>query len=113
MKITVFPQNHGNPKWLPENALLHAIIEGVWKFMVNYVEENAIILPGRILSFISDDIKVLASSETKMSSWLVYQATCKVSDMRAVGYRKFFDHANDRSVSYLPTKHYTRRLQEL
>ena len=62
----IFPRTHGNTKRLPENTLPQATTEGVHTFLLNYVEENAIALPGRIPGFKSDDIKVLSSSETKM-----------------------------------------------
>ena len=85
----ICPRVHGNTKRLPENTLSQATIEGVHTFMTNYVEENAISLPGRIPGFKSDDIKVLSSSETKKSVWRVYEAACESSDLRAVSYRKF------------------------
>ena len=85
----IFPRTHGNTKRLPENTLPQATTEGVHTFLLNYVEENAIALPGRIPGFKSDDIKVLSSSETKMSVWRAYATVCETSDMRAVSYRKF------------------------
>jgi len=53
------------------------------------VEENAIVLPGRIPGFKSDEVKVLTSSETKMSVWRAYTSTCKASGVQAVCYSKF------------------------
>ena len=85
----ISPRTHGNTKRLPENTLPQATIEGVHTFLMNYVEENAIALPGRIPGFKDDDIKVISSSETKMSVWRAYGAACETSDMRAVSYRKF------------------------
>lgn len=57
--------------------------------MSNYMEENAITLPGRIPGFKSDDVKVLPSCDTRMSVWRVYDATCEASNKRAVSYTKF------------------------
>lgn len=85
----IFPRTHGNTRRLPQNTLPQATIEDVHAFLLNYVEENAISLPGRIPGFKSDDIKVLSSSETKMSVWRVYETACKALDLRAVSYRKF------------------------
>ena len=65
------------------------MIKDVHAFLSNYVEENAISLPGKIPGFKSDDIKVLSSSETKLSVWRVYETACKASDLQAVSYRKF------------------------
>ena len=53
--------------------------------------ENAIVLPGRIPGFKSDDVKVLSSNETKTSVWRVYTNTCKASGEQAVCYSKFAD----------------------
>ena len=85
----ISPRTHGNAKRLPENTLSQSTIEGVHTFLSNYVEENAICLPGRIPGFKNDDIKVLSSSESKTSVWRIYDATCETSDMRAVSCRKF------------------------
>ena len=85
----ICPRIHGNTKRLPENTLSQATVEGVCTFLTNYVEENAISLPGRIPGFKSDDIKVLSSSESKIGVWRVYEAACVASDVRVVSYRKF------------------------
>ena len=85
----ICPRIHGNTKRLPENTLSQCMVEGVHTFLTNYVEENAISLPGRIPGFKNDDIKVLSSSESKIGTWRVYEAACAASDVRAVSYRKF------------------------
>ena len=82
----ISPRTHSNTKTLPEKTLPQATIEGVHTFMLNYVEENPIALPGRIPGFKS---KVLSSSETKMCIWHAYGAACETSGMRAISYRKF------------------------
>ena len=51
--------------------------------------KNAIVLPGRIPGFKSDDVKVLSSSETKIGAWRVYETACRAADKRAVSYSKF------------------------
>ena len=63
---SIFPRTHRNTNRLPENTLPYSTIEDVQAFLLNYVEENAITLPGRIPGFKSDDVKVLSSSETKI-----------------------------------------------
>lgn len=85
----IFPRTHRNTNRLPENTLLYSTIEDVQAFLLNYVEENAITLPGRIPGFKSDDVKVLSSSETKMSVWQVYKSACEASNKQVVSYRKF------------------------
>ena len=56
---------HGNRKRLPHNQMTHRAITNVVKFLENYAEENAILLPGRIPSYKRDDIKLLPSSRSK------------------------------------------------
>ena len=85
----IFPRTHGNTKRLPSNTLPQLVTENVHNFLANYVEENAIVLPGRIPGFKSDEVKVLPSSETKMSVWRAYTSTCEASGVQAVSYSKF------------------------
>ena len=85
----IFPRTHRNTNRLPENTLPYSTIEDVQAFLLNYVEENAITLSGRIPGFKSDDVKVLSSSETKMSVWQVYKSACEASNKQVVSYRKF------------------------
>ena len=80
----IFPRTHGNSKKLPSNTHPHTVTENVHAFLANYVEENAIVLPARILGFKRDDVKVLSSSETKMSAWRAYSSTCESSGQQAV-----------------------------
>ena len=58
-------RTHGNTKRLPHNALTLDAILNVLKFITNYEEQNAILLPGRIPQFKRDDIKVLPCSDSK------------------------------------------------
>jgi len=55
---------HGNTKRLPHNHS-HSLITGVIRFLLNYAEENAILLPGRIPGYKRDDLKILPSSRSK------------------------------------------------
>lgn len=81
---------HGNTKRVPGNATSKKSLEAILAFIENYVEENAIVLPGRIPGFKNEEIRLLYSSETKMSVWKEYEGTCKTSNEKAVSrYRKF------------------------
>ena len=71
---------HGNSKRLPPNTLPQAVTEDVKNFLTNYVEENAVLLPGRIPGFKKDDIKLLSSSDTKMSVWREFKKTCEETE---------------------------------
>ena len=55
----------GNTKRLPHNHLTHAVIASVTEFLKNCVEENVILLPGRIPGQKRDDVKLLPSSHSK------------------------------------------------
>ena len=65
---------HGNRKRLPHNTLPQTVTEDVKNFLTNYVEENAVLLPGRIPGF-KNDIRLLSSSDTKMSVWRAFKRT--------------------------------------
>ena len=56
---------HGNTKQSPWNRTLYSTIEDVKNFIDSYVEENAVMLPGRIPGYKSDDIILLSSCKTK------------------------------------------------
>ena len=53
---------HGNRKWLPHNHVTHTEITNMVRFLENYAEENAILLPGRVPNYKKNDIKLLPSS---------------------------------------------------
>ena len=80
---------HGNRKRLPHNALPQAVAKDVKNFLNNYADENAVLLPGRIPGFKNDDIRLLSSSESKMSVWRSFQRACDETGKQSVCYTKF------------------------
>ena len=82
-------RQHDSTKRLPENTLPQSTIEDVYSFIANYVEENAISLPGRIPGFKSNEVKILLSSETKIGVLRVYETAYKAVDKHPVSYSKF------------------------
>ena len=80
---------HRNSKRLPHNTLPQAVNEDVKNFLTNHVEENVVLLPGRIPGFKKDDIRLLSSSETKMNVWRTFKRTCEESGKHAVCYTTF------------------------
>ena len=80
---------HGNPKRLPHYATPQAVSEDVKNFLTNYVEENAVLLPGRIPGFKNDDIKLLSSSDSKISVWHEFKKACDGRDKQSVCFSKF------------------------
>lgn len=75
---------HGNCKKLPHNALPQAVSADIRNFLTNYVEENAVLLNGRIPGFKKDDIHLLLLSETKMNVWRAFKRACKETGKQAV-----------------------------
>ena len=55
----------GNTNNQVKHALTLKIILGILKFIINYAEQYAILLPGRIPGFKRDDVKILPSSDTR------------------------------------------------
>ena len=58
-------RTHGNAKRSPHNALTYTQITNLVKFIQNYAEQNAILLPGRVPGFKRDDLKLLPCSDSK------------------------------------------------
>ena len=85
----IYPRTHGNTERVPSNATSKKSLEAVHAFIDNYVEENAIVLPGRFPGFKNEEIRLLSSLETKMSVWREYKKTCGVLNKRAISYKKF------------------------
>ena len=56
---------HKNSRTLPHNATTFADIQYVLRFLHNYAEANAVLLPGRIPGYKRDDLQLLPSSTTK------------------------------------------------
>ena len=83
------PRVHGNHKRLPHNTLPQAVTKDVKNFLMNYVDENTILLPSRIPGYKNDDIRLLSSCETKMNVWRGYKKVCKEMGKQAVGYTAF------------------------
>ena len=83
-------QSHGNLKRSPAHALSLSATEFIARFLLNYAEQNALLLPGRVPGYSRSDIKLLPSSVSKRGIWKVYQEAARRDDsMRAVGYSTF------------------------
>ena len=71
------PRIHGNTKKKPHNALSFSSIEYVVRFLLNYTEQNGLLLPGRVPGYSRTDIKLLPSSVSKRGIWRVYRAAAE------------------------------------
>jgi len=63
------PRVHKNTKQLPPTTASYEDILVLVKFLQNYAETNAILLPGRIPGYKRDNLKLLPSSTSK-KVWL-------------------------------------------
>ena len=83
-------RSHGNLKCSPANALSLSATKFVVRFLLNYTEQNVLLLPGRVPGYSRSDIKLLPSSVSKRGIWKVYQEAARRDDsMHAVGYSTF------------------------
>ena len=84
------PRVHGISKRLPHHCLSLPSVQHVISFLVNYTEENGLLLPGRLPGYRSSDMKLLPSSTSKKGIWKLYQqATNECDDVHAVAYTTF------------------------
>ncbi len=86
----ILPRVHGNSKRLPHNCLSLSSVHHVISFLINYTEENGLLLPGRLPGYRSSDMKLLPSSTSKRGIWKLYkEATIKRDDVHTVAYTTF------------------------
>ena len=86
----VLPRIHGNTHRLPWNSLSFSSIQHVISFLVNYTEENGLLLPGRLPGYFSSDLKLLPSSRSRKGIWKLYEAASNSSeDIHIVAYKTF------------------------
>ena len=91
----IYPRTHGNTKRMPSNTLTYATVEDIKTYISNYVEENGVLLPGRVPGYKNDDIKLLPSCETKKSVWKCYSKSCDEAGKNSVSYSKFLELWNN------------------
>ena len=70
-------RSHGNLKRSPAHALSLSSTEFVVRFLLNYAEQNTLLLPGRVPGYSRSDIKLLPSSVSKRGIWMVYQEAAR------------------------------------
>ena len=82
-------RQHGNEGRLPANTMTRDDINNLLRFLDNYSEENAILLPGRIPGYKRDDCKLLPSSNTKKMIWMKYKDSIEQYGGRCAAYTTF------------------------
>lgn len=83
------PRTHGNIRRLPSNILSYESIKDIVVFLNNYVEQNGLLLPGRVPGDSRSDIKLLPSSVSKRGIWKCYRSAMVEVQSRAAAYRTF------------------------
>ena len=77
----------GRPKVLPHNTTKLSDIKNAVRYILQYAEDHAILLPGRIPRYKRDDFQLLPSSITKREVWHLYHSAASTgADTKAVGY---------------------------
>ena len=87
--VGLVPRVHGHTGHVAPNALVLDEVKGIITFVMQYVETDAILLPGRIPGYKQDDIKLLPSSCTKRAVWVLYQESATSLSLRSVAYTTF------------------------
>ena len=85
----LIPCTHGNSRRLPTLTLSHESIRDVVVFLQNYVEQNGLLLPGRVPGYSRSDIKLLPSSVSKCGIWRIYRSAMLEVSSRAAAYTTF------------------------
>ena len=75
-------RTHGNKKRLPNSAFSAATIEPVAKFIMNVIDDKALLPQGRVPGFKRIDVKLLPSSMTKSRLCKSYQSACAAKRTR-------------------------------
>jgi len=82
---------HGNKNQLPGSTSSAETVEQVVKFILNTVEEQALLLPGCVPGFERIDVKLLPSNLTKHGFWRTYTDICVSKGKPSMGRSKFCD----------------------
>ena len=85
-KDGIQPRVHGNCKRLPANALTFADVQHVVKFITNFAEDHAILLPGRIPGYKRSDLQLLPTSITRRYVWQAYYHAAGAAPTAALPY---------------------------
>ena len=91
LTVGVSERTHGNFNRLPHHGFTTNDLKQVVKFITNYAEENAILLPGRIPGYKRTDLQLLPTNTTKREVWECYVKASATLTFRLAGYQSFCD----------------------
>lgn len=80
---------HGNLKRTPKKSISIIETENIVSFIRNYAEEAALFRPGRLASQLNI-VKLLPSSDSKISLHIKYSNICMSNNIQYVGSSVFF-----------------------
>ena len=89
--IGVSERTHGNSNRLPHHGFTTHDLKRVVNFLINYAEEHAILLPGRIPGYKRTDLQLLPTQTTKKEVWECYIKASAALTFRLAGYQSFCD----------------------
>ena len=89
LKNGLDPIVHLNTNTLPHHAFTTQELQQITRFISNYAESNAILLPGRIPGYKRCDLQLLPTQCTKRSIWDSYVKACATLTFRMASYRSF------------------------
>ena len=89
--IGVSERTHGNSNRLPHHGFTTNDLKRVVNFLINYAEEHAILLPGRIPGYKRTDLQLLPTQTTKKEVWECYIKASAALTFRLAGYQSFCD----------------------
>ena len=71
------PRVHGNKKRLPHNVTSFDTVPDIVCFLLHLVQEQGLVLPGRVPGYYRSDIQLLPSSMSKLAVWSKYSESCE------------------------------------
>ena len=97
----------GRAKVLPHNTTKLSDIKNDVRYILQYAEDHAILLPGRIPGYKRDDLQLLPSSTTKREVWNIYHSTASAdTDTKAVSgllpFLRFLEKVNSTGCHHPP-----------
>ena len=86
----IAPHVNSNTKKIPRHALSFSSVEYVVRFHFSYVEEYAVLLPGRVPGYTCSDLQLLPLSKSKHTIWEVYHKAAEAEGtIHPVAYTTF------------------------
>lgn len=83
------PRVHKHKGRVAPNAVQLDDMRAILTFVMQYAENNAILLPGRIPGYKRDDIQLLPCTTAKRAVWRLYQESAELLSLGSLSYSFF------------------------